>query len=65
MTSRTLSPREFDFFMQLVEELAKRAYTQGHEDGAAGKPLKTEGFKPSKANQLAIKTNLKKYVEKR
>lgn len=65
MSSRTLSPKEFDFFMQLVEELAKRAYAQGHEDGKAGNPLKTEGFRPSKANQLAIKTNLKKFVEKR
>lgn len=50
---------------QLIEELSKRAYALGHEDGTGGKPLKEEGFSLSKANRLAIKTNLKKYTERR
>lgn len=60
-----MKPRETEFWMQLIEELSKRAYAQGHADGKAGNPLKDKGFRPSKANQLAITTNLKKFVENR
>lgn len=60
-----MTPKEFDFMFQVIEELARRAYHLGYEDGKAGNPLKEEGFSLSKGNRLSIKTNLQKYTRKR
>jgi len=60
-----MTPREFDFFMGIVEHVAKEAYGLGHADGMAGKPLKDKGFSPSKATRLRLKTEMKKHAERR
>ncbi|HRO59386.1 MAG TPA: hypothetical protein PKZ27_02940 [Rhodocyclaceae bacterium] len=60
-----MTPKEFDFWFQLLEETSKQLYERGHADGKAGKPLENEGFTVSKANRLLIKTNLKKLTERR
>lgn len=60
-----MTPKEFNFWFQLLEEVAEKMYRRGYEDGAAGKPLADQGFKLSKENRLLIKTNLKKLTERR
>lgn len=60
-----MTPKEFDFLFILIEKVSQEVYRLGYEDAKAGKPLKTEGFSPSKASRLVIKTNLKKHTEKR
>ena len=49
----------------LIERGSEEGYRLGYEDAKAGKPLKTEGFRPSKASRLVIKTNLIKLTQKR
>lgn len=60
-----MTPKEFDFLFQLVEETARHLYERGYADAKAGKPVEKEGFTLSKANRLLIKTNLKKLTERR
>jgi len=60
-----LTPKEYEFLFDLLERVSEEVYRVGYEDGKAGKPLKTEGFKVSKANRLVIKTNLTKLTKKR
>lgn len=60
-----MTPKEEQFLFDLLERVSEEVYKLGHEDGAAGKPLKKEGFKVSKAHRLLIKTNLKKLTERR
>jgi hypothetical protein len=62
---RTLNNREFEFFFHLIEEISRSSYALGYEEAKAGKPLKTQGFSPNRASRLTIKTELKKYAEKR
>lgn len=65
MTSRTLDPKVLEGLYVLMEQAAEHAYRLGQQDQIAGKSLKTEDFKLSKANRLVIKTNLIKTLEKR
>lgn len=60
-----MTPKEYEFLFDLLERVSEEVYRVGYEDGKAGNPLKTEGFKPSKAHRLLIKTNLNKLTKKR
>jgi hypothetical protein len=60
-----MSPRELEFFFHLIEEISRASYALGYEDHKGGKPMKEKGFSPSRASRLTIKTELKKYAEKR
>lgn len=60
-----MTPKEFNFWFQLLEEVSEKMYKLGHADGAAGKDLSDQAFTISKANRLLIKTNLKKLTERR
>jgi|LSQX01.1.fsa_nt_gb hypothetical protein len=60
-----MTPRELEFLYDLIERVSEEVYRLGYEDAKAGKPLKTEGFRPSKASRLVIKTNLIKLTQKR
>lgn len=65
MTSRTFTPQQLKLIEDSIEHVAEYFYRQGQEDKAAGKSLKTEDFKLSKASRLQLKTNLTKALEKR
>ena len=60
-----MTPKEFDFLFGLLEETSKQMYERGRADEKAGKPVPDQPFTVGKANRLLIKTNLKKFVEKR
>lgn len=62
---RTLTPKELDFLFQLLEKVSEEMYKRGHADGAAKKPVSNQSFAVGKNNRLVIKTNLKKFTEKR
>lgn len=65
MTSRTFTPQQLKLIEDSIEHVAEHFYRQGQEDQAAGKSLKSEDFKLSKASRLKLKTNLIKALEKR
>lgn len=65
MTSRNFSPKEMGVIYGTIEHVAEHFYRRGIEDAAAGKSLKTEEFKLSKASKLQIKTNLIKAIQGR
>ena len=58
-----MTPKEFDFLVQMLEKVSAQAYALGHADGIAQKPLKTSGFAMNKTSLLTLKTNLKKHSE--
>ena len=60
-----MTPKEFEFLFGLLEETSKRMYERGRADEASKKPSPEQGFTVGKANRLLIKTNLKKFIEKR
>lgn len=60
-----MTPKELDFLFQLIEKVSEEMFKRGHAAGAAGKPLGDQSFTVGKANRLVIKTNLKKYTDKR
>lgn len=60
-----MTPKELEFLYQLLEETSRHIYARGYADGKAGKPEQNEGFTLSRASKLVIKTNLKKFTEKR
>lgn len=65
MTSRTIQPKLLQIIYDSIEHVAERAYAQGQADQVAGKSLKSEEFKLSKATRLELKTNLIKALENR
>lgn len=65
MTSRTIQPKLLEIIYTAIEHVAERAYVQGQADKEAGKSLKPEEFKLSKAWRLELKTNLIKALENR
>ncbi len=60
-----MTPKELDFLFQLLEKVSEEMYKRGHADGAAKKPVSNQSFAIGKNNRLVIKTNLKKFTEKR
>lgn len=60
-----MSPKEFEFFFSLLEHTSKEMYARGLVDGKAGKDQSDQSFAIGRNNRLLIKTNLKKFVEKR
>lgn len=60
-----MTNKEWDFFLQTLQEATRRAYTKGHEDGSTKKPLKIEVFTLTRAHKLRLETELKKSVEGR
>lgn len=60
-----MTPKEFEFFVHIIEETARRVYALGYQDAKAGKSLKKEGFSMSLESRLVLKTKLKKHLEKR
>jgi hypothetical protein len=60
-----MTPKEFDFMISLVDVVSERLYMLGYEDAKAGKEPKKTGFRPSKKNQVLIKTNLEKLTKRR
>lgn len=60
-----MTPKEEQFWFELLERVSKEIYRLGYEDAKAGKPLKTEGFEVGRANRLTIKNNLKKLTQRR
>jgi hypothetical protein len=65
VNSRTFSPKELEIIYGTIEHVAEHFYRQGIKDAAAGKCLKSEDFKLSKASRLHIKTNLNKTLQGR
>lgn len=60
-----MTPKEFDFLFGLLERTSEEMYKRGFDDAKAGKSVPDQPFTVGKANRLLIKTNLKKFVEKR
>lgn len=60
-----MTPKELEFLYDLIERVSEDVYKLGYADGKAGNPLKTEGFKPTRASRMVIKTNLIKLTQKR
>lgn len=60
-----MTPKEFEFMFQLIEKISEEMYKRGHADGTAKKPVSDQSFTVGKNNRLVIKTNLKKFTEKR
>lgn len=60
-----MSPKEFAFFCNLIEETAKAAYTLGHADGKADKPLNTDAFRMNTGNKLVLKREINSLTKKR
>lgn len=60
-----MTPKELDFFHKLIEDTAKAAYTMGHADGKAAKPLNTDKFRMSPGSKLILKKELNSAVKKR
>lgn len=60
-----MTPKEFDFFVDLIEKTAKAAYEHGHADGRADKPLNTEQFYISRGHRLVLKKELNSFVKRR
>lgn len=60
-----MTPKEFEFLFSLLERTAEEMYRRGYADGEAKKPQGNQSFAVGKSNRLLIKTNLKKFTEKR
>ena len=60
-----MTPKELEFLFGLIERTSEEMYRRGYADKEAGKPLQDQSFALGKNNRLLIKTNLKKFVEKR
>jgi len=60
-----LTPKELQIFYDTIEHVAEQFYRRGESDAAAGKSLKTEDFRLSKARKMEIKTILNKATQKR
>lgn len=60
-----MTPKELQIFYETIEHVAEQFYRRGIADMAAGKCLKAEDFRLSKARKLEIKTNLSKVTQKR
>jgi len=60
-----MTPKEFDFFFELMEKLSKEMYERGYADAKAKKPKTDQAFTIGRNSRLLIKTNLKKFVERR
>ncbi|GAC1659621.1 MAG: hypothetical protein NVS9B12_13200 [Vulcanimicrobiaceae bacterium] len=58
-----MMPKQFKFFVQVLENAAQESYKVGHADGEAGKPLDLKQFAMSKASQLQLKNALDKYLK--
>lgn len=65
MSSRIFTPQQLELVYESIEHVAEHFYRRGQKDQAAGKSLKTEEFRLSKASRLQLKTNLIKALEKR
>lgn len=60
-----MSPKEWDFFFQLVSASMERAYKRGYDDAKEKKPEVDQGFTLSPESRLTIKTKLNKYLQNR
>jgi hypothetical protein len=60
-----MTPKEFDFMVQLIEAVAREAYLRGHGEGDAGHPPSVERFKMGKGSRLTLKTTLEKHTKSR
>lgn len=59
-----MTPKEFDFFYKLLEDMAKAAYQHGYDEAKAGKPLNLDVFKMSVGNKLVLKKELNSFTKK-
>ena len=60
-----MSPAEFRFFFDLIEQIAKYSYGRGFDDGKAGKPVSDQSLRLGPGDRLRIKTELNKSTQKR
>lgn len=60
-----MNPKGWSFFFDLIEKLSRHAYELGYEDGKKKNPQRNQGFRPSRASQLSIKTNFEKVTKNR
>jgi hypothetical protein len=60
-----MNPKTWDFVFTLLEVTAREAYKLGYADAEAKKPMREQGFTPSRATKLTLQTKLKKHVESR
>lgn len=60
-----MTPKEFEFLFQLLEKVGEEMYRRGYADASSGKTLSDQSFRVGRANRLVIKTNLKKFTDKR
>lgn len=60
-----MTPKEFLFFCNLIENTARAAYEFGHKDGEARKPLNKEQFRITEGNKLSLKKELNKVTKTR
>lgn len=56
-----MTPRELDFFHQVLEKLGKHFYDKGYIDAKAGRERVTK-FTLSRADKMALKTLLDVHV---
>lgn len=59
-----MTPKEFNFWFQVLEEAVQHAYSRGHADRGAGKPEEDHRFILTKEHKLLIKSELNKYTKK-
>lgn len=61
-----MTPKEHELVKQLLEKISFECYTLGREHEKAGaKALDEKAFSMGKGSALILKTNIKKFLEKR
>lgn len=60
-----MTPQEWKFVEHLVVESCKWAYDRREQETIQGKPLNTNQFVLNNGDRLKLKTELKKFIEKR